>query len=61
MPTVHPLHDAHGALLPYVASDDHVVFQLLDTGTGVLTSWIADMTQEEPTPVVLDRFTLTSS
>lgn len=61
VPTVHPLHDAHGAPLPYVASDDHVVFQLLDTGTGVLTSWIADMTQEEPTPVVLDRFTLTSS
>lgn len=60
VPNVAPLLDDAGRPLPYVASNDHVVFQVLDSGTGDLTSWIADVRDEHPVAHVLDRVSLTA-
>ncbi|PFG20183.1 metallophosphoesterase [Serinibacter salmoneus] len=44
--------------VPYVASNDHVVFTLLDTGAREVVSYVADVRDPGTTPRELDRFAL---
>lgn len=43
---------------PFVASNDHVVVQVLDSGSGTVTSWVHDVRTPDVAPRVLDRFRL---
>ncbi|WP_409482977.1 metallophosphoesterase family protein [Arsenicicoccus dermatophilus] len=45
----------------FVASNDHVVFQCFDSGTGTVTSWIHEVARPDEEPRVLDTFTLRPS
>lgn len=58
VPTQNPMTDPNGTPLPFVQSNDHVVFSVLNTGTGKVTSWIYDVRTPTMEPVVLDRFML---
>ncbi|WFE28401.1 metallophosphoesterase [Solwaraspora sp. WMMD791] len=58
LPTVAPLTNPAGTPLPFVQSNDHSVFSVLDTGTGEVTSYVFDLRTPEVAPVVLDRFAL---
>lgn len=44
--------------VPYVASNDHVVFTLLDTAAREVVSYVADVREPGTPPRVLDRFAL---
>jgi hypothetical protein len=57
-PTIAPLRDDAGRPLPYVADDNLVVFQALDTGTGTVTSWYVDMADTGAGAVKFDEFPL---
>ncbi|WP_068402162.1 metallophosphoesterase [Kribbia dieselivorans] len=61
VPNNHPMTNAQGTPLPYVASNFHVVFQMFDSYTGELTSWIHPVNAPDQAPVVLDVFTLQPS
>lgn len=54
VPNRNPLSNAAGTPLPYVASNFHVVFQMFDSHTGELTSWIHPVNSPGQAPVVLD-------
>ena len=54
VPNVNPMTNAAGIPLPYVASNFHIVFQLFDSSTGELTSWIQAVGEPAEAPVVLD-------
>ncbi len=58
LPTVAPLRATDGTPLPFVQSNDHVVFTVLDTGTGDVTSYVKDMRTPDSKAVVLDVFGL---
>lgn len=58
LPTMAPLTDPAGTPLPFVQSNDHSVFSVLDTGTGEVTSYRFDMRTPHAAPVVFDRFPL---
>lgn len=58
VPNVSPLVDDQGNALPYVASNDYTVFSILDTGRGVITSYIYDVRAPELGVSVLDEFPL---
>ena len=58
VPNVNPLTDEAGRPLPYVASSDHTVFSILDTGTGTVTSYVFDLRDPDGAVEVLDRFPL---
>lgn len=58
VPTENPFRTADGAPQPFVQSNDHVVFTVLDTGTGEVVTWTYDMRTPDVAPVVLDRFGL---
>lgn len=56
-----PVRPSEGGLNPddcFVASNDHVVFQCFDSGTGEVTSRIHDVRRAHEEPRMLDRFTL---
>lgn len=59
VPTENPLRAADGTPLPYVASNDHTVFSILDTDTGVVTSYGFDARLPDSDVFVLDRFSIT--
>jgi hypothetical protein len=58
MPTIAPLTNDDGQAIPYIASDDITAFSILDTGTGIVSSYRFD-TREPNSPVVkFDEFQL---
>lgn len=57
VPTENPFLAADGTPQPFVQSNHHAVFTVLDTGTGEVTSYAANVTEGEQ-PVLLDRFTI---
>ncbi|MCH9668857.1 MAG: metallophosphoesterase [Actinomycetia bacterium] len=58
VPSIAPLRDAAGRELPFIAENDFVVFQALQTGTGRVTSWYVDMADSAAGAVRFDEFTL---
>ena len=58
VPTIAPLHNAHGQELPFIADNDFVVFQALDTGTGTVTSWYVDRGNTHAGAIKFDEFSL---
>lgn len=58
LPTVAALRDAADHPLPYVADNNLIVFQALDTGTGKVTSWYVDMADTGTGAVKFDEFAL---
>lgn len=58
MPTGATLSNEDGVPMPFVQSNDHAVFAVLDTGTGEVTSYIYDVGTPELEPVELDRFAI---
>jgi hypothetical protein len=58
VPTIAPLHHASGSSLPFVADNRYVVFQALDTGTGLVSTWYVDMGTVGAGPVKFDQFEL---
>ncbi|MDZ4234375.1 MAG: metallophosphoesterase [Dietzia sp.] len=58
VPTIAPLRSADGTPLPFIADNDTVVFQALDTGTGTVSSWHVDMADSQTGAVKFDEFSL---
>jgi hypothetical protein len=58
VPTIAPLRNPDGQPLPFIADNRYVVFQALDTGTGLVTSWYVDLDAATPTAVKFDQFAL---
>lgn len=58
LPTENPMRADNGEPLPFVQSNDHNVFTVLDTGANEVVSYIYDVRTPEVEPVVLDRFSL---
>jgi hypothetical protein len=58
VPTVRPFTDGDDTPLPYLSSNDVTAFSILDTGTGVVTSYAYDLRTPEVRPVVFDRFSI---
>lgn len=58
MPTIAPRREDGGRPLPYIADDNTVVFQALNTGTGTITSWYVDMADTAAGAVKFDEFRL---
>ncbi|MCH9736362.1 MAG: metallophosphoesterase [Actinomycetia bacterium] len=58
VPTIAPLHNADGQELPFIADNDFVVFQALDTGTGTVTSWYVDMGNTHAGAIKFDEFSI---
>ncbi len=58
IPTIAPLLDEAGRPLAYVASNDITVFSILDTGTGIVSSYRFDTRQPDQGVVKFDQFSL---
>jgi len=57
VPTENPFLAPDGTPQPFVQSNDHAVFTVLDTATGEVTSYAANITAGEA-PSVIDRFAI---
>nr|MDJ0648935.1 metallophosphoesterase [Xenococcaceae cyanobacterium MO_188.B19] len=60
IPTIAPLQDQEGNNLPYIASNDITVFSILDTGTGIVSSYRFDTRQPNSEVIKFDQFQLLS-
>jgi len=58
VPTVKPFTTAEGTPQPFIQSNGHIVFTVLDTGTNEVTSYVKDMADVEAPAQVFDKFTL---
>ncbi len=58
MPTLAPIKDEQGQALPYIASNDITSFTILDTGTGLVSSYYFDTRQPESEVVKFDEFAM---
>ncbi len=58
IPTIAPLLDDAGQPLAYVASNDITVFSILDTGTGLVSSYRFDTRQPDQGVIKFDQFSL---
>ncbi|HST38103.1 MAG TPA: hypothetical protein VLK58_01275, partial [Conexibacter sp.] len=58
LPSENPMLAPNGEPMPFVQSNDHNVFTVLDTGTNEVVSYIYDVRTPEIAPVVLDRFSV---
>ena len=58
VPTIAPRCEDGGRPLPYIADDNMVVFQALNTGTGTITSWYVDRADTAAGAVKFDEFRL---
>ena len=58
VPTENPMLSGDGQPLPFVQSNDHVVFTVLDTKANEVVSYIYDVRTPDVPPTVLDRFSL---
>ncbi|NER81407.1 MAG: metallophosphoesterase [Leptolyngbya sp. SIO1D8] len=59
VPTTAPLIDEEGDPMPYIASDEITTFSMLDTETGIVTSYYFDTREPNSEVVKFDEFTLT--
>ncbi|MBB6391102.1 metallophosphoesterase [Microbacterium thalassium] len=55
VPSVAPFTGEDGLPQPYVQSNDHAVFSVLDTGAGEVVTWAFDVRMPELGPWVIDR------
>jgi hypothetical protein len=53
-----PLRNTDGQELPFVADNNFVMFQAIDAGTGMITSWYVDMGNVQAGAVKFDEFSL---
>ena len=60
IPTIAPLKDKEGNNLPHIASNDITVFSILDTGTGIVSSYRFDTRQPISQVIKFDQFQLSS-
>ena len=58
MPTIAPLLGENNQPLPYIASNDLTVFSILDTGTGIVTSYRFDTRSPNSEVIKFDQFQL---
>ena len=58
--TVAPLEDESGTALPYIASNEITSFTILDTGTGLISSYYFDTTNPSSEVVKFDEFQIDS-
>ncbi|NEO95909.1 MAG: metallophosphoesterase family protein [Moorea sp. SIO3G5] len=58
MPTIAPLLGENNQPLPYIASNDVTVFSILDTGTGIVTSYRFDTRSPNSDVIKFDQFEL---
>jgi hypothetical protein len=58
MPTLAPLQDKQGNNLPYVASNEITSFSILDTKTGMVSSYRYDTRQPNSKVIKFDEFSL---
>lgn len=58
VPTEAPVYAPNGQPQPFVQSNDHNVFTVLDTGTNEVISYIYDLRTPTIAPKLLDRFSL---
>jgi len=56
-----PMQDADGNDLPCIASNEMTVFSLFDTETGIISSYVFDMTDPQSEPVLFDQFNILGS
>ncbi len=56
IPTIAPLQDEIGNNLPYIASNDLTVFSILDTETGIVSSYRFDIRQPASEVIKFDEF-----
>ncbi len=61
VPAIAPLRDQSGKAQPYIASNDRTVFSILDTGTGMVSSYYFDTRQPASDVVKFDEFQLKRS
>ena len=60
LPTLSPLADEKGNAQPYLASNDITAFSILDTGTGIVSSYSFDTRYPDQPVVRFDEFSLAS-
>lgn len=58
VPTLAPLTNDQGTPLPYIASNDITAFSILDTGTGIVSSYYFDTRQPNSDVIKFDEFRL---
>ncbi|WES62824.1 metallophosphoesterase [Microbacter sp. GSS18] len=58
VPSVAPFPGEDGVPQPYVQSNDHAVFSVLDTGAREVVTWAFDVRAPDVAPWVIDRFGL---
>lgn len=58
MPTLAPLQDKQGNNLPYLASNEITSFSILDTKTGIISSYRYDTRQPNSRVIKFDQFAL---
>ena len=58
VPTLNPLQDENKNNLPYIASNDITVFSILDTSSGIVSSYRFDTSQPNSEVVKFDQFLL---
>ena len=60
-PSLKPLKNEDGNSLPYIASNDITTFSILDTGTGIISSYYFDTRKPNSEVVEFDQFQLVGS
>jgi hypothetical protein len=60
VPAIAPLYDRNGDPLPYIASNEITAFSILNTGTGVVSSYRFDTRTPDAPVIKFDEFRLTS-
>jgi hypothetical protein len=58
VPTLNPLQDENQNNLPYIASNDITVFSILETGSGIVSSYRFDTSKPNSEVVKFDQFLL---
>lgn len=59
VPSIAPLLDEHNAPFPYLSSNEITAFSILDTETGVVSSYRFDTRDPDSDVVLFDQFSLT--
>ncbi len=57
-PTLNPLLDETGSPIPYIASNEITAFSILDTGTGIVSSYRFDTKDPKASVIKFDEFNL---
>ncbi|MCD8487000.1 MAG: metallophosphoesterase family protein [Desertifilum sp.] len=58
VPTLSPLRDSNGEPLPYIASNEITAFSILDTVTGIVSSYYFDTKRPNSMPIAFDEFAI---